>query len=65
MTLLRPALSGHAAGWASAQAGRQAELLAAAATTQALKLAEIQAALKCARSLVRTAEISSTLLEQK
>lgn len=66
----RPGLEQEWRGWNAIQLEQQADLLAAAewkgqAEKGAGKLGQLAVELKCARSLVRTAEIRSTLLEQR
>lgn len=55
----------HSTGWASEHFDAQANVHSIAAINISLRLGDVSADLKCARSLVRTAEIRSTLLMQK
>uniref|UniRef100_A0A914W627 WW domain-containing protein n=1 Tax=Plectus sambesii TaxID=2011161 RepID=A0A914W627_9BILA len=61
----RSSAGSHAAGWAADHFEAQAWVHAASALELSLRLGDNSADLKCARSLVRTAEIRSTLLRQK
>ncbi len=61
----RAELCGHVRGWAAEHFEAEARQLAATALQHTLAIGNISADLKCARSLVRTAEMRSTLLANK
>jgi len=58
-------LVAHIRGWSAGHFEVQASNLSNASFRISLEVSQISADLKCARSLVRTAEIRSTLLEQR
>lgn len=62
---LNAGLAAHAQGWAAIHFEAQAEHLAGLRQPEWTGLGQLLVDLKCARSLVRTAEIRSTLLEQR
>jgi len=61
----RPELCGHVRGWATEHFESEARAHAATALQQSLAIGSVTADLKCARSLVRTAEMRCTLLASR